>query len=980
MMAKKFILWICCLIGYYLSGAQVSVDQDQLSKAIKEKLMDEITEQITSSVEKGEQWVANETYFSVILEPFKPFGIDPGNPNFLNQAYAIHQKIKEKLEKEPDLKFSSQLKSEIKDLVKNGLWNYASSFIDDDSKEIYKEVSGLLSDGQDKIKELLEAAEGISSIDSGDENYESKVTAILKKYGIKSNYFYIINDLDQVLSKGWEKIEEPLKALSIISAAAESDDPTYKIEMLLELGESYGGKIPVIGQLITPIFKLGKGVFNAARGLEGVLEKNLNQGCISPAGGTYASTIKNKRSEFIRKFPDVDRACPVNQEVFSLVYNNIYVNTSHSDDIFFYLNDVWYRGKRDNHHLGVDDIFSTIQWLRRKEHIDKATELDFIFEAYQKEYGWAVYTKEVTSRVQKIKTLFMSAYQSVNHCDSEPLKDFFMGKMGLSWISRLLNSGGTEFEWEDMINFNSLWEKEILDQMIQNYYLSQHQNNLNRLDEIIQNLTRNIPVNVYGTVTEDDGRPVSSARLEPGSGAMFVTGNSCQQVTTSGSGSFSYFITIPLDQTINLPVTATMPDNRSVGENVEINPVKSRFYKVNLRAPRIESGASNLNNEATENHHELSGADCGNDPLATPGWDSINKVVICTCANNYIWNESLKKCEPDIQKILANSDCSKYPNTQALWDYTNNEPYCDCLPGFAWNKDYTACIDLKNQQLANADCSGYPNTQPVWNENSQSVVCNCLPGYKWNKDNTACIPEWEDALKNYDCSRYPNTEPVWDPVAREVFCNCIAGYRWKDDFSGCIPDPNAAARNYDCSPYPNTQVVFDPTANQFVCDCLPGFQWNKQRTGCVPERNKPNIDWNAILNFTMNILNAANQNNQGTISPGNIGQNQQPVMHQSNCNDQQQAGGDAPEVHYINLGQSMGTFTFDYNVYSVKDQIIITQGGATIFNSGCVSGSNSLSLNLTGFGNQITVQVHPNCEGNTTDTKWDFTVHCPRNQ
>ena len=105
---------------------------------------------------------------------------------------------------------------------------------------------------------------------------------------------------------------------------------------------------------------------------------------------------------------------------------------------------------------------------------------------------------------------------------------------------------------------------------------------------------------------------------------------------------------------------------------------------------------------------------------------------------------------------------------------------------------------------------------------------------------------------------------------------------------------------------------------------------------------------------------------------------QPPVRHQSNCNDQQQAGGDPPEEHTIDLGQSYGSFMFDYNTVSQKDQIIVTNGGMTIFNSGCVGESKSIRLQLKGYSPTITVRVNPNCEGGS-GTQWYFTVHCPEN-
>lgn len=335
----------------------------------------------------------------------------------------------------------------------------------------------------------------------------------------------------------------------------------------------------------------------------------------------------------------------------------------------------------------------------------------------------------------------------------------------------------------------------------------------------------------------------------------------------------------------------------------------------------------------------------------------------------------------DINIILQNCDCSGFPNTRPMWDPVLREPYCDCLSGFAWNPDFTACIDLKDHAVAMADCSGFPNSQPVWNETTQTVTCECLPGFVWNKENTICISEWEAALGSADCSAFPNTQPVWDPDTKEVWCDCLPGYQWNDDFSACQPISLTPAHPIDCQNYPNTQPVLDPFSNQYVCDCLPGFVWNNNRTGCVPQRNKPTVNWDNMMNLTLGVLQMLNPGNQPGYYPSSgpiPGGGQAPVMHQSNCNDQQQAGGDAPEIHTINLGQSFGNFRFDYEVYSVKDQIIIQQGGTVIFDSGCTSGSKSIPLSLTGFGNQITVRVNPNCDGHTSGTQWNFTVHCPR--
>jgi hypothetical protein len=134
---------------------------------------------------------------------------------------------------------------------------------------------------------------------------------------------------------------------------------------------------------------------------------------------------------------------------------------------------------------------------------------------------------------------------------------------------------------------------------------------------------------------------------------------------------------------------------------------------------------------------------------------------------------------------------------------------------------------------------------------------------------------------------------------------------------------------------------------------------------------------NTLMNFMSILSGAMNQNMPMAPPSNNLPGNQQPaVVHQSRCNDTQKAGGDAPEVHQIDLGITSGVFRFDYQTYSVKDQIIISQGGRTIFNSGCVGESKSVQVQFNGYTSVIEVRVNPNCAG-SKGTQWNFTVHCP---
>ena len=97
------------------------------------------------------------------------------------------------------------------------------------------------------------------------------------------------------------------------------------------------------------------------------------------------------------------------------------------------------------------------------------------------------------------------------------------------------------------------------------------------------------------------------------------------------------------------------------------------------------------------------------------------------------------------------------------------------------------------------------------------------------------------------------------------------------------------------------------------------------------------------------------------------------------CGTFTEAGGDAGETHYVEMGQTSGWFWFDYNTYDQEDRIKIYYGDTleTVFDSGCV-GTKASAHKKFGPGNstKIRVEVYPNCFGGS-GTKWDFTVHCP---
>jgi murein DD-endopeptidase MepM/ murein hydrolase activator NlpD len=95
------------------------------------------------------------------------------------------------------------------------------------------------------------------------------------------------------------------------------------------------------------------------------------------------------------------------------------------------------------------------------------------------------------------------------------------------------------------------------------------------------------------------------------------------------------------------------------------------------------------------------------------------------------------------------------------------------------------------------------------------------------------------------------------------------------------------------------------------------------------------------------------------------------------CNTTQVAGGDTAETRVVQMGKTAGTFDFSYNTYSIRDRIVVSYEGKTLFDTGCVGESGSVNLVYSGASATITVQVIPNCAGGTSGTAWDFRVDCP---
>ncbi len=94
------------------------------------------------------------------------------------------------------------------------------------------------------------------------------------------------------------------------------------------------------------------------------------------------------------------------------------------------------------------------------------------------------------------------------------------------------------------------------------------------------------------------------------------------------------------------------------------------------------------------------------------------------------------------------------------------------------------------------------------------------------------------------------------------------------------------------------------------------------------------------------------------------------------CNGLQEQGADTPETRVVDLGQTSGSFQFEYETFNVQDRLVVTYEGRVLFDTGCVGANGVETISYSGSSSLVTVSVTPNCDDGDS-TQWNFTVSCP---
>lgn len=320
-----------------------------------------------------------------------------------------------------------------------------------------------------------------------------------------------------------------------------------------------------------------------------------------------------------------------------------------------------------------------------------------------------------------------------------------------------------------------------------------------------------------------------------------------------------------------------------------------------------------------------------------PYWNEQEQRPGCRCEGGYVYDEIFKECEIDRDAQVRAADCSAYDHAEAYWDADAGRAACRCVDGYKSDPVAHTCTADVAALLAAADCSKWPNSTPQWDAGNDKVQCQCIEGYRYDARSEACERDIDALLANADCSAWPGSAPLWDQDKQEVRCECVQGTRYNDDTQRCERELSVAERvaALDCSIYPNTEPYWDAGQEQPMCRCRNGFQQDVYGGGCV-----------AV-----------------------------PVVIA--CDTASKSGANPPETITVEIGSASGIAQFRYEMFTVPDRMVVEYGGQVVADTGCVGGSSSVPVDLSGYSSEVIIHVTPNCRGDD-DTEWNFTLSCPQ--
>ena len=584
-----------------LHAQELNIDVNVAVKEVTSQLQSDLIQNLYTGAEKK---LIDETEFKILLEPYSNY-VDTKTP-FTQQGLNFYNKIKEDTKDLTPQKrkeyFENKFQNHLKEYIDGMIYD---KVFDKESQNIISSLSSMFADAKQQVKNMTEVSRKLEIAKNSDE-----YASILKKYGVTGKWVDNLSILEENVhliknSKTIENVADTFKAFNIIREAMNSKDPGYKIEALFNLGDTFAGKVPILGKFIELYFKVALEYLEACKGIRNKLRK-FDQHCVGTGTHSWIDTkyADKQNIAFHKQFKHENGTfC----RTPAGIYNNIYTATSEigedSNKLYFWIDNKWVYGKKSNG--GLRSFQHIIQWLRANSYPKKATNLNYLAREYNKGKGFDNFVTAINKLVQQIQFEFQRIYETIGTCDDDSVRVYLMNRGKVQILKELLNRK-LDYRWEDIKYFHEQMKKDIVNELIYRRLIKPQPTNIKAVLKALKALH---PSYIRGKVYDENQKVVANAKVEISDVNFILKESSSHQLTTSPYGSFSCVIELGNFSSKIVKLKAKRAAKTSKSTSVTIKPdtynTDIKIYFVKDIANTIQnigsSSSASLENDPYEN-------------------------------------------------------------------------------------------------------------------------------------------------------------------------------------------------------------------------------------------------------------------------------------------------------------------------------------------------------------------------------------------
>ncbi len=220
---------------------------EEIIEKVEKDIPASVNDYVDKRINKIESELLKMSHFDQLLYEFSDLGLSPDEPNISKSLTEIAKSV----QKFQNTKGPITIE-ELKGYLDQWWKPAATAILDKESVEIISGIGALLSSAKERFDALRKIQLEYSELS------EPELINKLQSLGFSGEILEKIKPLEQVLRSGWRSVPDPIGNYNLLHAAFSSDSPSAKIETLFALGSKYGGKVPILGQFIEPMFQLAE--------------------------------------------------------------------------------------------------------------------------------------------------------------------------------------------------------------------------------------------------------------------------------------------------------------------------------------------------------------------------------------------------------------------------------------------------------------------------------------------------------------------------------------------------------------------------------------------------------------------------------------------------------------------------------------------------------------------------------------------------